>query len=180
MKTRHLLVLGLLSALSFGCATAPQTRPDRRVLEARADAAMQSMLSQDEGLGPLVARAAGYVVFPQIAAGGAIVGGRSGVGVVYARGGQAIGYAELRGGSFGAQLGGQTYSQLIVFEDDAALRRFTAGNFDLSADATATAITSGTAASAQFEEGTAIFIDDESGLMAGATVGGDSITFRAK
>ncbi|AKF08603.1 hypothetical protein DB32_005752 [Sandaracinus amylolyticus] len=163
----------------FGCASAPESRPDQRALEARADGALETMMARDTSLRPLLSRAAGYVVFPEVTEGGFIVGGAQSVGVVYENG-RPTGYAELRGGTVGAQIGGQSYSQLVVFEDRQALQRLRAGNFDLTAGVTATAIQAGAAAQANFEGGTAVFIDSQSGLMAGATVGGESITYISK
>lgn len=174
------VALGLLASLvAIGCASAPEQRADQRSLEAQADATVASMIARDESLAELIAGAPGYVVFPQVAEAGVIVGGAQSVGVVY-EGGNPIGYAELRGASFGLQLGGMTYSQIIVFESTEALDRLRAGNLDLSASLRATALQSGSAATAQFEGGTAVFIEDESGLMAGATVGGEQISFHAK
>ncbi len=172
--------IGLVVALLFAaCASAPQTRPDQRALEARADATVARMEARDPTLAGLLANSVGYIVFPEVTTGGMIVGGASSVGVVYEHG-RPIGYSELRAGSIGAQIGGETYSQLIVFDQQSALDRMRAGNFDLSAGLTATAVTSGASAHAPFENGTAVLIDNESGLMAAATVGGEQLSFTAK
>jgi lipid-binding SYLF domain-containing protein len=179
MRKMSVVILGLFVAAFFGCASAPSTRPDQRALEARAEATVSHFVTRDPTLRPLLAEAPGYVVFPEIASGGFVVGGEGGVGVVF-EDGRPIGYAELQEANIGAQIGGQSYSQIIVFETQGALNRLKAGNFDLSANATATAITAGAAASTRFESGTAVFIDNQSGLMAGATVGGERIVFRAK
>lgn len=179
MRKTSIVVLGLFLGVCLGCASAPETRPDQRALEARADATVEHFVDRDPTLRQLLAEAPGYVVFPSIAAGGFVVGGQTGVGVVY-EDGRPIGYAEMREANIGAQIGGQSYAQLVVFETRDALDRLKSGNFDLSAGVTATAIQSGAAASTRFEGGTAVFIDDESGLMAGAVVGGEQIEFRAK
>lgn len=179
MRTKTGFIVGLIVSLFAGCASAPQTRRDERALEAHADAAIASYVARDPSFDDLLARSVGYVVFPEVATGGFIVGGSAGVGVVYERG-RPVGYAELRSGSIGLQAGGQTYSEIVVFNSHEALERLMAGNFDLSADLTATAIQSGAAASARFEGGTAVFIEDESGLMAGASLAGESISYQAK
>ncbi|UJR78778.1 YSC84-related protein [Sandaracinus amylolyticus] len=176
---RAQVLFGLFASLVLGCASAPESRPDQRALEARADGAVQTMTARDPTLRPLLARSAGYIVFPEVTEGGFIVGGAQSVGVVYENG-RPTGYAELRGGTVGAQIGGQSYSQLVVFDSREALNRMRAGNFDLTAGLTATAIQSGAAAQANFENGTAVFIDSQSGLMAGATVGGESISYISK
>ncbi len=179
MRKTSIVFLGFFTAVFFGCASAPSTRPDQRALEARADATVEHFVTRDPTLRPLLAEAPGYVVFPEIAAAGFVVGAEGGVGVVYEHG-RPIGYAELQEANIGAQIGGQSYSQIIVFETEGALNRLKAGNFDLSASATATAVTAGAAASTRFEGGTAVFIDNQAGLMASATVGGERMVFRAK
>jgi len=174
--TRTLLTCVIATFLALGCASAPETRPEQNSLEAQAAATVASMTREDPSLGEMLSNAAGYVVFPEVGEAGFIASGSAGVGVVY-EDGAPIGFAELREGSVGAQVGGQTFSQLIVFESQSALDRLKSNNFDLTADTSATAITSGAAASVQFEDGAAVFIEDEAGLMVEAAVGGQSITF---
>lgn len=169
-------LLAALFAFAIGCATAPDTRPEQRSLEAQADAVIASMTREDPTLGTLLATAPGYVVFPEIGEAGFIAGGSAGVGVVYEND-RPVGYVELREGSVGAQMGGQTFAQLVVFRTDDALERLKSNNFDGHVEAGATLIRSGAAASAPFEDGTAVFVDDEAGLMLEASVGGQSLTY---
>ena len=77
---------------------------------------------------------AGYVVFPEVGKGGLIVSGSYGRGVVY-EGGKAVGYADVSKGSVGAIAGGQTFTEIIVFETNSALQDFKNGKFALAADA---------------------------------------------
>ena len=53
--------------------------------------------------------------------------------------------------SYGLQLGGQSYSQIIFFRDERAFTDFTSGNFEFGAQASAVALTAG--ASAQTSTG---------------------------
>lgn len=169
------VMAGMLAA----CASAPESRPDQTALEARANAVIESMVAKDPTLAQVLEDSAGYVVFPQVAEAGFIVGGSNGIGVLYENG-RATGYSELYEGTLGLQLGGQSFSELVVFQNEAALDRFKAGNFDLTAGVTAVAIQSGAGAQARFEGGVAVFVADETGLMAGATVGGQTMSYTAK
>ena len=45
--------------------------------------------------------------------------------------------------TFGLQLGGQVYIQMIFFRDEPALDDFTSGNFEFGAQTTAVALTAG-------------------------------------
>jgi lipid-binding SYLF domain-containing protein len=173
---KNLMMSAVMMGMLAGCASAPETRPEQRALEANADGALERMVARDPTLNVVLANAAGYVVFPSVASGGLVVGAEGGVGVAYERN-RPIGYSELRGASLGLQAGGQTYAQLVVFETPEALARFRTGNFDMSANLTATAINSGAGANVRFEDGVAVFIDDETGLMAGASLSGQNMSF---
>lgn len=172
------LFAGLVSIASLvsACASAPETREERADVRKQAEATLDEMRARDPSLENVLESAYGYVVFPEVGKGAVVVGGAQGVGVVYEQG-RMIGYAALNQATIGAQAGGQSFSELIVFSERDALERLKAGNLDLTADVSATALTSGAAAQARFEEGVAVFITSEEGLMAEASVGGQQISF---
>ncbi|MGE0789811.1 MAG: YSC84-related protein [Sandaracinaceae bacterium] len=176
--TTFLAILATLG-LALGCASAPETRAEANDLETDASASVNAMVRRDPSLGTLIARSPGYVVFPEIGQGGLVGGGSAGTGVVY-EGGVCVGYATLNEGTVGAQIGGRVFAELIVFETPEALERLKSGDFDLTANASATFIESGAAASAHFEDGTVVFIDQETGAMAEASVGGQSLGFQPR
>ena len=140
----------------------------------------------------------GYAVFPTIGKGGIGIGGAHGSGRVY-REGELIGTADMTQLTIGFQLGGEAFSQIIFFENEAALDNFTSGNFEFSADASAVAITAGAHASANtgggasagvsggqnnadttslgYRKGMAIFTIAKGGLMYQATLGGQKYSF---
>ena len=64
------------------------------------------------------------------------MGGAYGKGVVFERG-TKIGYCDLSQATIGPSLGGQTYTEIIVFENKAALDDFKAGNVKFAGQATA-------------------------------------------
>jgi lipid-binding SYLF domain-containing protein len=165
-----------LALLWAGCAHAPETRTEQSALESDAQSTLQTMVAEDPSLETVLDQSVGYVIFPEVGQGGAIVGGAHGVGVVYERG-RPIGFAELKQGSVGAQIGGQTYSELIVFQNQNALARLKSGNLDFTADASAVALSAGAGASATFEDGKEVFTMGRGGFMAGVDVGGQKITF---
>lgn len=175
--------LGSLAVVTFlalftGCSTAPKTQAEKRSLVAEADAAVASMVAKDPSLRDVIDRSTGYAIFPDVGKAGAIVGGAYGRGIVYERG-RPIGFAEVNQGSIGAQIGAQSYSELIVFENEAALSRLKAGNFDLGAEASAVALKAGAAGSARFEGGVAVFQHTRGGLMAAAAVNGQKLNYEA-
>src|SRR5262245_25042043 len=78
---------------------------------------------------PFFQKAYGYAVWDRIGRGGLGIGGARGKGQVY-QGGKVTGIATLTDVTFGAQLGGQSYRQVIFFEKKAAYDKVTTGKFE--------------------------------------------------
>jgi lipid-binding SYLF domain-containing protein len=173
------MVVTVLAGLLSSCATAPASREDKAALVAASTARWQQMRSTDPAVDALVKRGYGYSLFPHVDKGGLGVGGAYGRGVVYEQG-QHIGYSDLKQGSVGVQAGGQSFSELLVFENKAALDRFKAGQFSFAADASAVALTSGVATTANFVDGVAVVVQPLSGVMVEAALGGQQFTYQAK
>jgi lipid-binding SYLF domain-containing protein len=173
------LVLLVVAGLLGSCATAPASREDKAALVAAATSRLQQMKTADPALGALIQRGYGYALFPHVDKGGLGVGGAYGQGVVYEQG-QHIGYSDLTQGSVGVQAGGQSFSELLVFETKAALDRFKAGQLSFTADASAVVLTSGAATKANFVDGVAVVVQPLSGVMVEAAIGGQKFTYQAK
>src|SRR6056297_2085808 len=168
----RLLTLAFLAALVTACASTPS---DERMLR-ESTAALQRFVERDPGLKAWRDNAHGYAVFPEIAKGGFWIGGGFGRGIVFERG-QAIGRATTSQATIGPQIGAQTYSQVIFFRDQAALRTFQRGNLEFSAQATAVAASAGAAATTSYERGVAVFNMTRGGLMAEASIGGQRFSY---
>ena len=148
---------------------------------------------------PFFDQAYGYAVFRTIGKGGLIVGGAHGKGQVY-RAGEVIGFTSISDVSIGFQAGGQSYSQVIFFENEEALTQFKGGNFEFSAQAEAIAVqakveakasTEHTSASAsesktadkattaaRYQNGVIVFTMAKGGLMYAATIAGQKYTYK--
>src|SRR5699024_2767153 len=109
----------LLLALLAGCAATPSDS----VLISESRSALASMIDRDPGLQRWVDQAYGYVVFPNIGKGGFWIGGGFGRGIAFEQG-EPVGRASVSQATIGAQIGAQSYSQVIFFRDEAAMRRF--------------------------------------------------------
>ena len=131
------------------------------------------------GLGALLQKGYGYALFPDVGKAGLGVGGAYGRGVVYERG-QHIGYSDLTQASVGAQVGGQSFSEILVFETKAALERFKAGQFGFAAGASAVVLKSGVATTPNFVDGVAVIVHPIGGVMMEAAIGGQQFTYQAK
>ena len=173
MNTRN-MALAVSSLIAVLPTLAAQAVDDE--LRAESQQALADFTKADPGLQKFFDDSAGYAVFPNVGKGGLIVGGAHGKGLVYEKT-NVIGQATMTQASIGAQVGGQTFAQIIFFETPAALNDFKSGKFELSAEASAVAIKEGASAAAKYKEGVAVFTLPKKGLMAQASVGGQKFKF---
>jgi lipid-binding SYLF domain-containing protein len=159
-----------------------------------------AVFKKSEAVQPFFENAYGYAVFPTIGKAGIGIGGSYGTGQVY-QGGKVTGETSLMKATFGFQLGGQAFSQLIFFEDKRAYEEFTSGEFEFDAAASAVAITAGVQAKAgtegatasatagpatgaqakaSYHKGMVVFVHSKGGLMYEAAIGGQKFSFKPK
>jgi len=79
--------------------------------------------------------------------------------------------------SVGAQVGGESYSQVVFFETPAAFKRLKDNSFKFAAEVSAIGVDQGVAKNAKFKDGVATFVIPKQGLMATAAVGGQKLSF---
>jgi len=168
---------GLL-ALS-ACSTAPRSAEGRTDIRNEAASSVSTAQRNDPTLALLLREAPGHAVFPTVGKGAIGIGGAYGKGVLY-EGGAVVGYCDLTQASIGFQLGGQSYSEIIVFSTKEALSSFKSGNFTFDAQATAVALKSGAGANAKYSNGVAVFTMNEAGLMYEASIGGQKFSYQAR
>jgi len=175
-----LLAAGLIGLLTLSaCSTAPSSSEAKSDLRHSSADALAQAESNDPSLRDIIRKSSGYAVFPTIGKGAIGIGGAYGKGDVYQHG-AVVGYCDMSQASIGFQLGGQSYSELLVFETPLAVENFKNGNFSFDAQATAVALKSGAGANAKFVNGVAVFTMDEAGLMYEASVGGQKFSYQAR
>jgi lipid-binding SYLF domain-containing protein len=145
-------------------------------LKAEAQQAIADLTKADSSLKKFFDESAGYAIFPNVGKGGFIVGGARGKGLVYEKA-QIIGQATMTQASIGAQVGGQTFAEVIFFETPVALQDFKESRFEMSAEVSAVAASEGAAKAAKYKQGVAVFTLPKSGLMAQAAIGGQKFKF---
>ena len=158
-----------------------------------------ALFKKADETGKFFGKAYGYAVFPTIGKAGIGVGGAHGSGRVYEKG-KVIGDTTMNQLSIGFQLGAEGYSQMIFFENKAALDKFTSGSFEFAAGAQAVAITlaagaqAGTtgagagasvtkqkaAAAAAYVDGMAVFTIIKGGLMYEVSLAGQKYSFKRR
>lgn len=155
----------------------PGDRVLDRSLYQDAQSTIVSFREADPGLAAFFDQAHAYAVFPTVGKGGVGIGGAYGKGVLFV-GGVAVGEVSLSQVTIGFQWGGQAYSEVIFFESEDDTRRFSGGNFELAAQASAVAATVGVSRDLSYEGGVAILTMAKGGLMYEASVGGQKFSFK--
>ncbi len=174
MKT--IRVAGLMVTLVLaGAVAALAAGADR--LDADVADAIQTLRASGHRIQRLFDTAYGYAVFPSVDKGAAGIGAAEGRGQVYERG-VLVGTAKLTQVTVGAQLGGQSYAEVIFFETQRALDEFKDGKTAISAGVSAAVAADGAGAEAKYQHGVLVYTVDRSGLMFEASIGGQHFSFR--
>jgi lipid-binding SYLF domain-containing protein len=169
---------GFVLFASVGCATAPETPQERAQLLTSARAKLDLFKQQRPGVYQAYEKsAAGVAVFPHIGKGGYGLGGSYGRGVVLIDN-KLEGYCDITSGTFGWQIGGQEYSQVIFFADKDALREFQRGDFAFAGNASAVAGSADATAAVDYEGGVAVFTLDGDGAMLEAAIGAQQFSYQ--
>lgn len=179
-RTRLLALVGVAAlALVTGCNTAPKSAADQSQLQSASQQAIATAITADPSLRSVLDTSAGYAVFPDAGQGGLIVGGGYAKGVLYEKN-KMVGYCDMSLLSFGAEIGGKSYTEIIAFKSTQALQQFKLGKYQFGGNTSAVALTAGAASSTQFKDDVAVFVTDQSGLMAAAAVGGQSFRYQPR
>ena len=148
-------------------------------LESDSKEALNTILEKTPKLVSFKKDAYGYAVFPKITKGAVGVGGAAGNGIVY-KDDVAVGSTHLKQATFGIQLGGQQYVEVIFFESEEVFEKFTNGKLKFNAQASAVALKSGAAIDAAYQDGVAVFTATKGGLMYEASIGGQHFKYESK
>src|SRR6187431_2274092 len=133
--------------------------------------------TKDSSIDQLFSSSAGYVVIPTVGEGAFILGGAHGAGEAY-EGGSYVGRVSVSEVSIGAQVGGQSYSQIVFFKTAEAFKKLKDNSFQFGAEVSAVGVDQGVAKNAKFKDGVATFVVPKGGLMAAAAVGGQKLSFQ--
>ena len=137
---------------------------------------IQKFEEGDPGMQAWFREAYGYAVFPSVGKAGMGIGGARGHGLLYEQG-QLVGKTTLTQVTVGFQFGGQEFSEVIFFKDKTAFDDFTRENFEMGAQVSAVALTTGASADLAYNGGVAVVTATKGGLMYEATVGGQKFSF---
>ena len=133
MRFLGLMLLGAGLVLAVNTASA---KKENEELSQQVQQIKKDWQEKDDTFNATLEKAYGYVIFPEVGKGGFIVGAAHGTGEVYEKG-KLIGHAKLTQTTVGAQVGGETYAEVILFKNKKALDRFKNSRFEGAAGATA-------------------------------------------
>lgn len=162
--------------LACGCAPLPPGPEARSRMEAEVAQAVASMKAALPQLEAQLAAAPGYAVFPHVSKGGLGFGGAYGIGQLF-EGGRLAGFCDVAQGTFGAQIGGQVYRQIVVFTSAEALERFKVARVVLAMQVSGVGGDAGVGLAHPYENGVDIYLQPIAGVMGEAAIGGQQFSF---
>ena len=166
-----------IGGLLGSCSTAPKAEKQADFL-ARSDSTRVWFERNVTALRQQIDNSAGYVVFPDVAQWGILIGGgRFGRGEVCEPDGTQIGWAAINVGSVGLQAGVQGFRMLMVLEHETAMDQFKNNALSGSVNGVLVGGQSGGSAKAPFRNGVVIYEGANRGLMAGVNIGLNVIRF---
>ncbi|HZL35251.1 MAG TPA: lipid-binding SYLF domain-containing protein [Tepidisphaeraceae bacterium] len=171
------LAAAALAAAVVGCDTnSPQSPAQQAAMKSESKTALQQFEAGNPSIQGVVDGAVGYVIFPDVGKAAVGIGGAHGNGEVY-QNGQVIGHASLDQASIGLDLGGKTYAELIVFQNQAALDRLKEGKLTFGGTAAVEVVKAGAAVKGEFVNGVRVFVLPKGGLEADVSLNGQKIYF---
>ena len=169
--TRLAFALAVVVLALVGCSPVPASPYARTELD---NAVAQTVVNMETAFPQLECQllaAAGYAVSPGVMKGGAAFGGAWGNGEVF-EGGQQTGYCGVSQGTFGLQLGGQVYRELIIFRDRGAIERFKNSGIVLAMQVSGVGGPAGMGLAFPHDSLVEVYLLPTVGLMGEAVVGG--------
>src|SRR5688500_5781786 len=151
--------------------------PANSTIEESSAAALKRLEEKDRGLKRMLRRAYAYAVFPSVGKASLVVGGSYGRGAVFEKG-KFIGQATISQFTIGVQIGGDTFTELLVFENKEALDRLKKGKMAFAANASAVLVKAGAAGTKDFTNGVAAYAYSRGGMLLEAVIGGQKFKFK--
>ena len=143
----------------------------------KAEQTIETFKDVQPGLQSYFDNSYGYVVFPSIGKGASVIGGAHGNGIAFEQN-TPVGRATLAQVTIGLQFGGQSYSQIVFFENQDDFDLFKDNKFQFAAQVSAVALSEGAAANLEYRDGVAVFTQTKGGLMYEASIGGQKLKFK--
>lgn len=159
------------------------TKDGAKQAEKSAKVLNEIMGTPDKGIPrDLLEKAECVLVFPDVIKGGFIIGGQGGRGVASCRtatGWSAPAYFEIKGGSFGLQIGGQATDFVLLIMNESGMKSLLSDKFELGGEASIAAGPVGRTASASTDvkmDAQILSYSRSKGLFGGVSLKGSAIS----
>ena len=166
------IIIGLVPFRFSYAATAKE-------IDVSVDVALARFTKEVKGAKEFLHAAKAVLVIPRVVQAGLIIGGEYGEGAMRI-GGKTVGYYNIAAGSFGYQIGAQEKDIILVFMDEAALKKFrNSDNWQAGVDGTVALGKIGAEGSidtTKIKQPIVGFVFGQKGLMAGASIEGAKFT----
>jgi len=170
--TFTLLAVGFLPVHTSFAVTAKE-------VDVSVDVALDRFGREVNGAQEFLKAAKGVLVIPNVVQAGFFVGGEYGEGALRIDG-KTVDYYNIVAASFGLQIGAQQKDIILLFIDEAALKRFrNSDNWQAGVDGTITVVNTGAEGSVdttKINQPIIGFVFGQKGIMVGATIEGAKIT----
>lgn len=176
MKSTLAVTLMALGMLATGPALAAFTAADAAEVGTESTAALATFDGDTSGAKTLIDNAKGLLVCPKITKGGFILGVESGKCEMRV-GGKVVEYYSTKAAKVGLLAGLQSYSMILVFNDQPALDKFRSGDsgWEVGVDASVAVAkvgASGKLDTTNLQEAIVAYVFGEKGLMADLSLEG--------
>ena len=165
------MILGIVPAISHAAAA--------REIDASVDVALERFSRDVNGAKSLLGAAKGILVIPKVIQAGFVLGAEYGEGALRIEG-KSVGYYNIVAASIGYQIGAQEKDIILIFMDEAALKKFRESpNWQAGVDGTVTLIKTGAEGSIdtlKTKQPIIGFVFGQKGLMAGGMLEGSKFT----
>jgi lipid-binding SYLF domain-containing protein len=171
------LIIGTIAAGgAYSPANAATTKEE---LNTDADQALGTLIKTNPNAADLAKRAKAVLIFPNLVKAGLIFGGAYGEGVLK-QGAKVDGYYNSVTGSFGWQIGAQSYGYVVFLMTDKAVRYIhETHGWEIGTGPTVVVVNEGVAknlSSSTLKDDAYAFIFDQQGLMASLSIEGTKIS----
>ena len=179
MRAPIAATLFILTVASTGLSCRPAVAASPAEISREADAALAKLYAHVPSARPLVQRARGVLVFPNIVKAGFMFGGQYGDGVLR-RGSRTVGYYNSVAASYGLQAGVQKFGYVLLFMTDSALEYLNKSEgFEIGVGPSLVVLDEGKAkafTTSTIQHDIYAFIFEQKGLMAGMGLQGSKIS----
>jgi len=171
MKQKIIVLIGFFLVSIAFAGWNPFGKKYRRSGEENARLLIQEMREFSPSIRALIDNSVGFVVFPRVTKLAVGIGGGGGYGKLF-WGRKLTGTCKLSQVSFGFQLGGQVYSEVILFQNGPTFENFRNGKLKFVGSVSVAVLDEGFGKDIGFKDGTAVIVKGQKGLMYEAALKG--------